>query len=552
MVNKIIIFEKLNLINLFISFFYLPNNRVLYYRYTNLSFIKSNFFKKYYFCIGLCGQGGSFVTKAFHLKKYLVRKFIKRNINKKFFEYFCILIKLSHQKIKKLEFALENYFYDNQILVVDASSYVLATKLFKNHKILYFTDSLKSYLVLNEIDNKFFYLSKLFLISYYFNIIFNILKKITLRLNFFKIKKNPKLSKNILNNNKNNQIAYFPHQNLYYGNFFSKTFMFDREKQSPLYKDKIDIVFFQETDELSNKFLNINKINKVIILQKTKILFKDLKCFLNFFFNYYKLIKKYKISIFLIFLKFYLEIKKFNLFLNHKNYKFLIFYNEYQIPNSLLLSAEVNNIKTISFQDRLTSHIYYNRVFFDYYLTSGQFFSKKFMFTYFINKIENIGLLRSNLIDIHKTRHENFKNKIGLLHLKNIKVITFLFSTERSTLNTNLYGEDGTSIKSNLEFVETLVRLSDILNDVFFLVKFKDKNFIKFNCFKKLNNETNKRNNIEIIKDERISSGNLISLSDIVVGKQSTIMEESLLKKKYAFIYDTENFVSSFGFYRKK
>ena len=37
-----------------------------------------------------------------------------------------------------------------------------------------------------------------------------------------------------------------------------------------------------------------------------------------------------------------------------------------------------------------------------------------------------------------------------------------------------------------------------------------------------------------------------------MVGEQSTIMEESLLKKKYAFIYDTENFVSSFGFYRKK
>ena len=62
---------------------------------------------------------------------------------------------------------------------------------------------------------------------------------------------------------------------------------------------------------------------------------------------------------------------------------------------------------------------------------------------------------------------------------------------------------------------------------------------------------TNHKSNLEIIQDDKLSSANIISQSDIVIGKQSTIIEESLLKK-YAFIYDTENFVSTFGFYKKK
>ena len=44
--------------------------------------------------------------------------------------------------------------------------------------------------------------------------------------------------------NTDNQIAYFPHSNLSFGKFFSKTFLFDKDKTSPLHKSKVDVIFF--------------------------------------------------------------------------------------------------------------------------------------------------------------------------------------------------------------------------------------------------------------------------------------------------------------------
>ena len=79
------------------------------------------------------------------MKKYLVRKYIKNNINIKFFESYCKLINLDKKKIRKLQFSLENYFYDSKILVIDTSSYVLSKKIFPNYKVIYYTESLKSH-----------------------------------------------------------------------------------------------------------------------------------------------------------------------------------------------------------------------------------------------------------------------------------------------------------------------------------------------------------------------------------------------------------------------
>ena len=562
MSKKIIFFENLDYINFIISLIYLLSDKEIYYRYSSIKFTYFNFLKKKYQCVGLQGKDGSYANKAFYLKKYLVRKYIKNNINLKFFESFCKLINLDKKKIRKLQFSLENYFYDSKILVIDTSSYVLSKKIFPNYKVIYYTESLKSHLILNEIKSKHFISSNFFFISFVFKIISSIIKVLYLKIKNNLIKfivskikkkiKNQEHTRINLKEAKKNQVGYFPHRNLYFGDFFSKTFLFDKDSFSPLHKDNIDVLFFEETDNLSKRYLNIFKINKIIINIKSKIPLNDLIKIFKFFYKNIKFIKKNKISIIFVFLEFFYGIKKFNYFFEKKNYKFLIFYNDYLVPNTLLLSADINNIKTISFQDRLTSYIYLNKVFFDYYLTAGLSFSKKFNNIFFIEKIENVGLLRSKLIDIPKFTHEKFRNKITSFRRKNYKVVTVLFLTENSKNSSNLNGEDGTSIESNLELANTILNFSKTFEKVFFIIKFKDENYKKFKTYKKLLDHTNHKSNLEIIQDDKLSSANIISQSDIVIGKQSTIIEESLLKKKYAFIYDTENFVSTFGFYKKK
>ena len=114
-----------------------------------------------------------------------------------------------------------------------------------------------------------------------------------------------------------------------------------------------------------------------------------------------------------------------------------------------------------------------------------------------------------------------------------------------------MYGEDGTSIHSLNATENLILRLANKLkNRIHILIKFKDSNFKHEEKFFNFENRLTKFNNVEIVKNENINSANIISISDIVIGSQSTIIEESLIKDKYTFIFDSENFASTMGFYR--
>ena len=130
-------------------------------------------------------------------------------------------------------------------------------------------------------------------------------------------------------------------------------------------------------------------------------------------------------------------------------------------------------------------------------------------------------------------------------------MISLTLSTSSSRYKSDLYGEDGTSIKSLWNFENLICNLEKKLkNRTHILVKFKDKNFIYQEEFLKFEERLKKFNNVEIIKSDNINSANIISVSDIVIGSQSTIIEEALMKNKYSFILDFENFASTLGFYR--
>ena len=272
--------------------------------------------------------------------------------------------------------------------------------------------------------------------------------------------------------------------------------------------------------------------------------------YLVFVFHNRKFIKSNKITLLTFFLLFYFKIESFNTILKKSNYKYFFFYNDYIIPNSLLISAAVNQIKSISFQDRLTGYVYNNKIIFDYYFTCGSYFNKIFKEKYSAEKLIPIGLLRSNLIDENLIRNEKFLLKIKSIK-KIKKVISLILITSTSEYKSDLYGEDGTSIKSLWNFENLICNLEKKFKDrIHILVKFKDKNFTYQEEFLKFEERLKKYNNVEIIKSDNINSANIISVSDIVIGSQSTIIEEALMKNKYSFILDFENFASTLGFYR--
>ena len=551
MKKRALLFEQINLFIIILCYFVKPFFSKVFFRYS-----KSNYNKKYYgnyfVQIGFNEKDGALFNKSYFLKKFLIKRFILKNFDKNFFFInFCKFISLNEKKVKKVIFTLENYLYNNKILCIDTSSYIYSKKFLTEYSIIYLPENINSYLLLSKINKKFFkvisFLAYLKIIKNVFIFIYEMLKKF-----FFKIKA-------ILENTKRkenteivkNYIGYFPHKSLRYGSFFTKTFFYKNKKDSILKKLGIDTIFFEKTDNLSARYLNIYKNQKIIFNQKLpkKIMSPFLK-YLVFIKTNKKYLKKNKFIIFIIFFIFYLKIDVFNNYLKRSRYKFFFFYNDYQIPNTLLISADLNNIKTISFQDRLTSYLYNHKVMVDYYLTCGAYFNKIFKNKNYHEKTETIGLLRSDFIDHKFIKDTNFINKINEIR-KNKKIISLILSTSTNEQKSNLYGEDGTSFQSLNDVVKLIIRLQKLCEKkIHILIKFKDEKFLNHKIFNIFEKKINEFTNVEFIKSKNISSANLISISDIILGKQSTIIEEALMKNKYALIFDNENFVSTFGFYR--
>jgi hypothetical protein len=549
--KRALLFDKINILIIILCYLVKPFFSKVFFRYSKSNF-NNKYFGNYFVQIGFKEKDGSLFNKSYFLKKFLIKKFIFKNFDENiFFINFCKFISLNEKKINKVIFTLENYLYNNKILCIDTSSYIYSKKFLTEYSIFYLPENISSYLLLSKINKKFFkvisFLAYLKIIKYVFLSIYEMLKK-----NFFKIKVILKDSKKKENTELvKNHIGYFPHKSLRYGSFFSKTFFYKNEKNSILKKLGIDTIFFEKTDNLSGRYLGIYKNQKIIFNQKLpkKIIILFLK-YLAFVKANKKYLKKNKFPIFTIFFLIFLKIEVFNNYLKRSKYKFFFFYNDYQIPNSLLISADLNNVKTISFQDRLTSYLYNHKVIVDYYFTCGEYFNKIFKKKYYHEKTETIGLLRSDLIDHKFIKDMNFLKKISEVR-KSKKIISLILTTSTNEQKSNLYGEDGTSLESLNGVVNLIIELQKVCeNKIYILIKFKDEKFFNHNSFYIFEKKINEFANVEFIKSKNISSANLISISDIILGKQSTIVEEALMKNKYALIFDSENFVSTFGFYR--
>lgn len=546
--KKIILFEDLDIINFFTSVILVFFYKKIYFRSASYAY-KSTFFKKninkIYFQIGLDELNGSLSTKSFILKKYLIKKHIFQNFHLDFFKRFSDVNNIKDKNIKKIIYIYENCIFSSKLLSIETSSYILCKNFFLNNCIVFYYPSEKNtFLLLSEIKNPNFKIIKSTIyMGLFFTFILKLFKVFKIIINFksSKINKNTYANKNIYNHYP--KIGFFPHEGLKYGNFFKKNFIFNKNIKSPLYKNNIETITFGKFDKLTKKFLNFYKL-KFFEINGTNYKPKvgEFFCFIKFVIKNYKLIKKNKILIFLTIFEIFFSIKKYEKFLKEKKYKYIFFYNDFLFPPTLILAADINEVKTISFQDRLLSYCYYHRCVFDLYLIAGKKFKKIFNSTYLIKNYKIVGLIRPNLIK------KNTQKSIFFEKFKSKSIIACLLLGYRSKYNNNIYGEDGSSFNSIINFCNDIKKISKIYSDKLFVIKFKMYNPNLHDHIIKIISSSN---NIILITDDKIESTQLIAYSDLIIGKYSTIMDESLVSGKNILIYDTENFVSTFGFYKK-
>ena len=313
-----------------------------------------------------------------------------------------------------------------------------------------------------------------------------------------------------------------------------------------LYKDNIETISFNYFDKVSARFLKFFKLKSYEFNKLSfDINFKLFFLFFLFTIKNNKFILKYKFISLKIFFELYLQLDKYDKFFKKKNYNFLFFDNDTLIPDGFLLSANINRVKTISMQDRLISHMYFNRCFFNLYLIAGKKFEKIFKNKYLIDTYDVLGLTRTELIK---------KKIINLDYLQNKKsdIVACLPVSINSDWVVNVYGECGTSIDITLNFCKSILKLSKIYKQKKFIIKFKyldsvnDKTIIE-----KINKIISSSDNLFLNYENNLSSANLIAHSEFVIGIHSSILDEAIAAGKNVLIYDNNEFISSFSFYLK-
>ncbi len=399
--KRIILFEDLDKLNFYFSLLLIPFFKKIYFR--EASYGKSHYFfkkklDKIFFQVGIKDLSGELINKSFTLKKYLIKKYINNNFKTQFFDEFCKLNSIKSEDKKKLIYSIENIIYSSKLEAIETSSYICIKILFSNNFSYYVPSSENTFLVMKQIKKKNLKIIGItVLASMMFASINKILKIFLNKINFFR-------KKNVIKNNdfvkpSFCKIGYFPHSGLKYGNFFKKNFIYQKSSNSPLYKNNIETLSFQDFDKLTLKYLNffklanteLNKISNLVSLRQIFI-------YTSFFLKNKKFILNYKLFNLKIFFQLFLSIEKYNKFFKNKNYNYLFFYNDFLISPGMQLSASINQIKTISFQDRLTSHSYNHRCFFDLYLLAGKKFEKIFKNKYQVENYEVLGLTRADLL----------------------------------------------------------------------------------------------------------------------------------------------------------
>ena len=567
--KKILFFEKLDFVSFFMAILLRPIFGVIKFRTANTFFqrVSTHKFLKLFGieAVYILKENNRIFHQSFKDGWKLEDKFINDNIKKNILvNKFIDNYNLSEIQKKKLYLSIRSEFFlhdDN----LTSSTIKLVQEFFPKdqYKIYYFPSIISSSLLLFELQQENikvinFHLVVLIL-TYFFKKVFltafKVVKKISY--NFFKFNKFSKSkSKNKFLHDiqlSDYKVAFFPHNNLKYADFFKKTYIYENEKNSPLFREKVLTIFLGETDQLSKRYLdrykipNINLNNLIssssLILKFIKVTTENILLFPN------KEMKSLnKIFTLFLFVKFQINFKKYISFLNKtKSLKAMYVHYDILFPQCFVLACNVRGVTTISSQERPSTYTWVSPLIYDIYLTAGEGFSDIFKKLGYPSKFISIGLPRSIYIDGKMNECNKMKLK-KFFEIKKKKKIVICFGLAID--NTKImcrYGEvAGSSPESIIHFVEAMLHLAKNYKELYFIIRFKRLSELFEVLPLSLQKEIENTENIEIQKNlKKFNSYDLANIADLIIGKGTSIVEESLSARKKIILYDNESYITS-------
>ena len=382
-------------------------------------------------------------------------------------------------------------------------------------------------------------------------IIFNLYQRMDVSF-FFKNKVIVTVAKNNFKSlYKSSRIVFFPHKGMFTQNSV-KDYFYSRNKKSLFYKNKILHIEWNKDDLVSQvangeyntiKYYHKNKIpfffwnefnfKKEAIVELIKFVFKTKFLILT-------LIKNDILYHFYISATHIIHAKKKLERLN--NIKFVLVGYDNLFPPELSVACKLLKIKTIALQDRIIVPSWSHKMIFDYYIILGK---KSFdiINSRMKNSIKNI--LCVNQVKIIKYK-SNLKKKNSLINNKKYKCLVIDMHSQ-PIKEWYVNGRSINNWRANKEFYEDIIYLANKFKNIEFLIKSKNYLWVENPKFSKIFKKMRKIDNIKILKNQKIWTPVLsLSVADFAIARCSSLMDECLNLNKPIILCDLKGYPQKF------
>tara|TARA_B100001964_G_scaffold148218_1_gene163331 strand:- start:1470 stop:3371 length:1902 start_codon:yes stop_codon:yes gene_type:complete len=345
-------------------------------------------------------------------------------------------------------------------------------------------------------------------------------------------------------------IAFVPHKGLKYDEFYRKTYLYDDDPDSILYKRKLLTLSFEEPDPVSKRFYGIYGIpyDNICLGGDEEQLKKELGGLRRTINIRAELLKPFSTSNILaaLFLTqyfrdvmfYHVQLKKYS------SLKVIFFHYDILAPSRFLIACHMRNIRTISSQVRPTNHIWSMALIFDDYFIAGDGFEERMrQRNYKIANYRTIGLPKSSYMQ----SHGDVRRYRKYIDIKASRGLVVCYETPPTEFfECGLVSHLITSENFLAEFYSVLIRLAREFQELYFVVKPKTLRIFELDFYKKMENKINGMKNLEVISDlKKYNPYKMAALADLIIGKHNSLLEEALCVGKKVIFYDNDKYLQS-------
>ena len=335
------------------------------------------------------------------------------------------------------------------------------------------------------------------------------------------------------------KVAFVVHDGLNYGQLYDKNLYYSSDSDSILRKDRLLHISYSHVINTTEdvRWFHISGRNYCDYAQ----LFYLIKPLIKSIIAIRKV--KHLLGIALI-VAFYVRYVSYrNSLLSLSSLKLALIDYEILCPKSLLLAFESLGIETVAVQERYFMSFYKSfGTILNYYLCPSDF-SKNVLIgnsSYIVKKYIPVGQYRSDML---------FANYLGgntnlpmeLIEAKklNKKIIVALgFHTHLSRYESET--DPLLSWRATILFIEDILKLANIMKEVFIVLRYKSLNWINLPVFLDIINRVNVADNVIISEEYSVNyySYQLCSNADLVIAKHTSLGDECLSRGIPVLVHD--------------